>query len=242
MPQYTTGELAAKCGVSVRTVQFYDRKNLLKPFQLTEGGRRLYCEKDLERLRLIGLLKSLGLSLESIRGILESSNPEKVLPLLLEEQERQLRGDLLKMQQQLELIRAVRENFRRSEPIPLKSVDGMQQLMKSRNKLKKAHMMMLTIGIGMDMIQLGTVLFWIMTGNWLPFAACLPFVLLAGILMTGMYVKNTAYVCPECGARFKPSLKAYLFSRHTPRTRKLTCTHCGHKGYCVEVAAEKNDR
>ena len=44
MPQYTTGELAAKCGVSVRTVQFYDRKNLLKPFQLTEGGRRLYCE------------------------------------------------------------------------------------------------------------------------------------------------------------------------------------------------------
>ncbi len=41
MLKYTTGELAKLCNVSVRTVQFYDTKNLLKPSEISEGGRRL---------------------------------------------------------------------------------------------------------------------------------------------------------------------------------------------------------
>ena len=49
MSEYTTGELAKLCDVSVRTVQFYDVKDLLKPAELTEGGRRLYTDDDLKR-------------------------------------------------------------------------------------------------------------------------------------------------------------------------------------------------
>jgi DNA-binding transcriptional MerR regulator len=49
MPDYTTGELARLCGISVRTVQFYDARGLLHPSELTEGGRRLYTEADLRR-------------------------------------------------------------------------------------------------------------------------------------------------------------------------------------------------
>lgn len=44
MPQYTTGELAKLCGITVRAVQFYDGKDLLKPSELTDGGRRLYSD------------------------------------------------------------------------------------------------------------------------------------------------------------------------------------------------------
>lgn len=69
MPQYSTGELAKLCEVSVRTVQFYDAKDLLKPSELTEGGRRLYSGDDLNKLRLICMLKALGLTLASIKGI-----------------------------------------------------------------------------------------------------------------------------------------------------------------------------
>ncbi|WP_233096032.1 MerR family transcriptional regulator [Alicyclobacillus sp. SO9] len=79
MPQYTTGELAKLCEVSVRTMQFYDTKDLLKPSELTEGGRRLYSDTDVERLRLILMLKALGLTLKSIKGILDSDTPGKVL-------------------------------------------------------------------------------------------------------------------------------------------------------------------
>jgi len=31
-----------------------------------------------------------------------------------------------------------------------------------------------------------------------------------------------------------------LFARHTLRTRNLTCTRCGHKGFCIEVYKKKD--
>ena len=49
MAQYTTGELAKECGITVRTVQFYDQKGILVPSARTEGGRRLYSEEDLKK-------------------------------------------------------------------------------------------------------------------------------------------------------------------------------------------------
>ena len=51
MARYTTGELAKLCDVTVRTVQYYDSKGLLKPSDLSDGGRRLYSDEDLTNLR-----------------------------------------------------------------------------------------------------------------------------------------------------------------------------------------------
>ena len=51
MPKYTTGEVAKFCGVSVRTVQYYDTRNILVPTELSEGGRRLYSEDDLKKMK-----------------------------------------------------------------------------------------------------------------------------------------------------------------------------------------------
>lgn len=46
---YTTGEMAKLAGVSIRTVQYYDKRGILIPSDLTEGGRRRYgaIEMDL---------------------------------------------------------------------------------------------------------------------------------------------------------------------------------------------------
>ena len=52
MSQYTTGEIAKACGVTVRTVQFYDQKGILIPSALSEGGRRLYSEEDLKKKKI----------------------------------------------------------------------------------------------------------------------------------------------------------------------------------------------
>lgn len=43
----TTGELAKACHVSVRTVQYYDKKGILSPVDMSEGGRRLYDKQSL---------------------------------------------------------------------------------------------------------------------------------------------------------------------------------------------------
>ena len=48
MSRYTTGEIAKLCGVSVRTVQYYDQRGILVPGELSEGGRRLYSEDDVK--------------------------------------------------------------------------------------------------------------------------------------------------------------------------------------------------
>ena len=39
---YSTGEIAKLCGITVRTVQYYDQRGLLIPTELSEGGRRMY--------------------------------------------------------------------------------------------------------------------------------------------------------------------------------------------------------
>ena len=43
MSKYTTGELAKLCGVTVRTVQYYDTRGIMIPSELTEGGHKGFC-------------------------------------------------------------------------------------------------------------------------------------------------------------------------------------------------------
>ena len=59
----TVVEAAKKLGVTVRTLQYYDKEGLLSPSAASEGGRRLYTDKDLVMLHQIISLKSLGFSL-----------------------------------------------------------------------------------------------------------------------------------------------------------------------------------
>ncbi|MGN0288038.1 MAG: MerR family transcriptional regulator [Lachnospiraceae bacterium] len=63
----TVGEVAKKMGVTVRTLQYYDKEGLLSPSAKSEGGRRLYTDKDLVTLHQIISLKSLGFSLDDIK-------------------------------------------------------------------------------------------------------------------------------------------------------------------------------
>ena len=75
MSKYTTGELAKLCGVTVRTVQYYDTRGILVPSELSEGGRRLYTEGDLKRMRIIWFLRELDHQRHLVavpRGILVS--------------------------------------------------------------------------------------------------------------------------------------------------------------------------
>ena len=64
MSKYTTGEIAKLCGVSVRTVQYYDDRGILVPSELSEGGRRLYTEDDLKRMHIICFLREAGLPIK----------------------------------------------------------------------------------------------------------------------------------------------------------------------------------
>ena len=64
----TVGKLAERMGVTVRTLQYYDREGLLSPTAESGGGRRLYTDKDMIQLHQILSLKSLGFSLDDIKN------------------------------------------------------------------------------------------------------------------------------------------------------------------------------
>ena len=68
----TVHEVSRLAGVSVRTLQYYDRIGLLCPEDRSRSGYRLYGKKDLRRLQSILLFRELKFSLNGIRKILDS--------------------------------------------------------------------------------------------------------------------------------------------------------------------------
>ena len=238
MSQYTTGEITKECGISVRTVQFYDTKGLLEPSELTDGGRRIYSDEDLKQMRLICMLKSFGLSLDAIKDILKSADPAKILLLMLDEQIKNIDREISDMQNMLQSAKQARRSIAQSQAVAVNSISGIECIMKSTKKLRKTQIVMLAVGIIVDAIGIGTVYYWIKYGNWVPFAVAIPFVILAAILLVVAYYKNAAYICAGCSGKFQPKLWEFVFAAHTPKTRKLTCTQCGTKGWCVETSAD----
>ena len=82
----TVGEVAKKIGITVRTLQYYDKEGLLPPSAGSEGGRRLYTDKDLVTLHQIMSLKSLGFSLNDIkRHLISLETPVDVANALTEQ-------------------------------------------------------------------------------------------------------------------------------------------------------------
>ena len=66
---YSSGDFARMAQISVRTIRFYDKQNILKPSYVTEAGARFYTDSDFVKLQQILLLKYLGFSLEEIKGM-----------------------------------------------------------------------------------------------------------------------------------------------------------------------------
>jgi DNA-binding transcriptional MerR regulator len=66
---YGISELCEATGLSPRTVRYYEEVGLLPDVRRRAGGRRVYGEPELSRLRFIGRLKALGLSLVEIRDL-----------------------------------------------------------------------------------------------------------------------------------------------------------------------------
>lgn len=70
----TVKEISRLTGVSVRTLHYYDERDLLKPTKVTEAGYRLYDDTALERLHSILLFRELQFPLKEIKAILDSPN------------------------------------------------------------------------------------------------------------------------------------------------------------------------
>lgn len=76
---YSTGEVAKKLNISVRTLRYYDQIGLMVPSEKDDNGRRRYSDDDLLALEKITILKMLHLPLRDIEKVLTTMTTEQIL-------------------------------------------------------------------------------------------------------------------------------------------------------------------
>lgn len=104
--QWSIGELAKACGVTVRALHHYDEIGLLSAGRRTASGHRRYIEEDVRRLYRIRALQMLGLPLAEIGAALGTpADDVGSLRTLLERQ-------LLHLRQHAEQVQAVQDRIR----------------------------------------------------------------------------------------------------------------------------------
>lgn len=74
----TIGNVSQASGVKVPTIRYYEQIGLLPSPARTEGNRRSYDEKDLERLTFIRHSRELGFEIDEIRTLLSLQDQPKV--------------------------------------------------------------------------------------------------------------------------------------------------------------------
>ena len=241
MSMYTTGEIAKLCGVSVRTVQYYDSRNVLVPSELSEGGRRLYSEEDLKRMRIICFLREAGISINKISELFTEEHPEKIVSILLDQQEQELREEISQSKRKLSIVETLKRELREIPDFSVETIGDIAHVMKQKHKLKKMRWLMVLTGIPVEVLECASIILWVTKGIWWLFAVWACIAIIWGTAVSVYYFKHVAYICPECHEVFKPRLKEAFWAYHTPKMRRLTCPACGHRGLCVEVYAQKED-
>jgi DNA-binding transcriptional MerR regulator len=114
---YRIGELAAKVGMTERTIRYYEELGLLESVKRLDGGTRVYTDDDVRRLKFIRKLKVLGLSLQEmneLEGMYKTHRSNRaVLPRLIELLDAHLRtvdGRIAELQALRDEIRSYREH------------------------------------------------------------------------------------------------------------------------------------
>ena len=235
MSKYTTGEIAKLCGVSVRTVQYYDTRGVLVPCELSEGGRRLYSEEDLGKMKIICFLRDLDLSLDTIARLMQEKNSAEVISLIFEEHEKLLRDEISEKQEKLRMLSELNGFIKNTEHFSVESIGDAAHIMENKQQMKKLHLTLILASIPITVLEWASIILLITDGIWWPFIvytiAAIPF----GIWISRFYFKRVAYICPQCHEIFVPKFWEAFFANHTPTARKLRCPHCSYKGFCVET-------
>ena len=135
---YSSGEFARLAQVSVRTIRFYDKQNILKPSFVSAAGARFYTDSDLARLQQILLLKYLGFSLDDIREMTIGDNDYHLMVSSLNMQKKLVQDRMEQLQLVAEAIDSTVEAIEKehqldwSRMLDLIHLTGMEKSLKDQ--------------------------------------------------------------------------------------------------------------
>lgn len=136
---YTSGEFAKMAHISVRTIRFYDKQNILKPSYVNESGARFYTDEDFVRLQQILLLKYLGFSLEDIRNMVVEDLDYQMLRNFLKLQLKLVKDRIEQMQLVAKAIEDTTEALAANQNIDWSQMLDLIHLTNMENSLKSQY-------------------------------------------------------------------------------------------------------
>jgi len=129
---FTVGELANKVGVTVRTLQYYDKTGLLKS-TFSEGGRRLYTRDDILKLQQILFFKSFGFSLDEInQKILNKEAPTNLEQVFCQQRD-MLLGQVDNLNVLVNMLDTVISEIKIGKELSIDKLTAIMELMKQGN-------------------------------------------------------------------------------------------------------------
>lgn len=104
------------------------------------------------------------------------------------------------------------------------------------HSLRTTYLVMLAIALPATLLQIACLVIGVMTDVWWPLPGAVLLAIALAVAATKYYRSRVQYLCPACHETFQPGMREFVFAAHTPKTRKLTCPHCGHRGHCMELS------
>ena len=120
---YTIGDLAQEFGVTLRTLRFYEDRNLVTPRR--QGTMRLYSRRDRARLKLVLLGRRVGFSLAEIAEVINLYD-------LKDGQAAQLRAALAKFARQIETLREQKRDVEQAIQELTRTVEVVSGMLRDR--------------------------------------------------------------------------------------------------------------
>lgn len=219
--KYSTGDLAKEAGVTVRTVQYYDKRGILSPSELSEGGRRVYSIADLEKLRQIIYLRDLDFSIDNIKNLFTEDNASQILELFLQVQIRELRLSIDSKKDKLDKAVNLLKTVEKQDSKTLGYLSDIVLMEENKRKWGKLQKSIVLQVIMIIMVYITLIIAAVsLNQRWLMWIAVIVFL----IAMNGMvwyFKQQVVYLCPNCHQTFTPTYQAFNLAKHTPKTRKV---------------------
>lgn len=136
---YSSGEFAKKANVTVRTIRYYDKQNILKPSYVTDTGVRFYTDSDFTRLQQVLLLKYLGFSLEDIKNMTIGDSDYHILMNSLHLQLKLIEDKIAQMQLVKNAIEDTVTEIEKNKSIDWSSMLSLIHLTNMENTLKTQY-------------------------------------------------------------------------------------------------------
>jgi len=130
----SVGGAAKRLGVSVRALQYYDKIGLISPSGQSEGGRRLYSDKDIVRLYQALSLKYLGFGLEEIKQKLFALESPADVSAALEAQEKQVAEQIEALTDVQKALGALRDEIKQINTVDWAKYAGIINLIRRRDE------------------------------------------------------------------------------------------------------------